>query len=124
MIATFWPEPERQRYEAAARRFRHPYWDWAAPPPSGESVLPRSIGGSQFIDVNGPSGVQRIANPLFNYNFRPLDTTAFGSPVSSHNPYDFVFSLTGNDSGIPGRGHSEAPRVAARMRSRTTRWWP
>ena len=24
MIATFWPEPERQRYEAAARRFRHP----------------------------------------------------------------------------------------------------
>ncbi|KAK4128712.1 Di-copper centre-containing protein [Parathielavia appendiculata] len=77
MIASFWPESERPRYEAAARRFRIPYWDWAAPPPPGESVLPLSIGGSPFVDVNGPNGVQRIANPLFSYNFRPLDTKAF-----------------------------------------------
>ncbi|EAQ93199.1 hypothetical protein CHGG_01434 [Chaetomium globosum CBS 148.51] len=79
MIATFWPEDERQRYESAARRFRLPYWDWAATPPSGESVLPKSIGGSPFIEVNGPNGVQRIANPLFSYNFKPLDRTAFSS---------------------------------------------
>jgi tyrosinase len=85
MIATFWPDGERERYESAARRFRLPYWDWALEPPAGESVLPKSIGGSPFVDVDGPSGVQRIANPLFSYNFKPLDRTAFGSgPVSTH----------------------------------------
>ncbi|KAH6853853.1 hypothetical protein B0I37DRAFT_440944 [Chaetomium sp. MPI-CAGE-AT-0009] len=79
MIATFWPDDERQRYESAARRFRLPYWDWAATPPSGESVLPMSIGGHPYIDVNGPNGFQRIANPLFSYNFKPLDRTVFTS---------------------------------------------
>ncbi|KAK4105553.1 Di-copper centre-containing protein [Parathielavia hyrcaniae] len=78
-IASFWPESERRRYEAAARRFRIPYWDWATSPPSDESVLPMSIGGSPFVDVDGPRGVQRIANPLFSYKFRPLDTKAFRS---------------------------------------------
>ncbi|KAK4141580.1 uncharacterized protein C8A04DRAFT_13942 [Dichotomopilus funicola] len=79
MIATFWPEDQRPRYEAAARRFRHPYWDWALAPLSGESVLPKSIGGSPYIDIDGPSGVQRISNPLFSYSFKPLDKAAFSS---------------------------------------------
>ncbi|KAL2172055.1 hypothetical protein VTG60DRAFT_425 [Thermothelomyces hinnuleus] len=79
MIATFWPDSERQRYENAARRFRLPYWDWAASPPPGQSVLPKSIGGSPFVDVNGPNGLQRIANPLFSYQFNPLDQKAFES---------------------------------------------
>ncbi|KAK3300469.1 uncharacterized protein B0H64DRAFT_428534 [Chaetomium fimeti] len=78
-IATFWPDDKRQRYESAARRFRLPYWDWAATPPSGESVLPTSIGGNSFIDVDGPNGFQRIANPLFSYSFNPLDKTVFRS---------------------------------------------
>ncbi|KAL1844252.1 hypothetical protein VTJ49DRAFT_2309 [Mycothermus thermophilus] len=77
MIASFWNETERPRYQAAAVRFRHPYWDWAAPPPHGESVLPQSIGGSSFVDIDGPNGRQRIANPLYSYMFRPLDTSAF-----------------------------------------------
>ncbi|KAL2131576.1 hypothetical protein VTI74DRAFT_4873 [Chaetomium olivicolor] len=79
MIAGFWPEKERQRYLDAARRFRIPYWDWAATPPSGQSVFPDSIGGNSFVDVNGPNGFQRIANPLYSYSFRPLDTSAFRS---------------------------------------------
>ena len=84
-ITTFWPDDQRPRYEAAARRFRHPYWDWAAAPPAGESVLPNSIGGSPFVDIEGPSGRQRIANPLFSYSFKPLDATAFGfGPVSTY----------------------------------------
>lgn len=83
MIATFWSGKERQRYEAAARRFRIPYWDWAASPPPGESVLPSSIGGSPFVDIRGPNGLQRIANPLFSYTFQPLNTTTFArAPVS------------------------------------------
>ncbi|KAK3996859.1 putative tyrosinase [Cladorrhinum sp. PSN332] len=77
MIAGWWPENERRQYQEAARRFRIPYWDWASPAPSGGSVLPTSVGGSPFIDVNGPNGVQRIANPLYSYTFRPLNLTAF-----------------------------------------------
>ncbi|KAK0670708.1 putative tyrosinase [Cercophora samala] len=77
MIAEWWPDAEKQRYVAAVKRFRIPYWDWATYPPSGGSVLPMSVGGSPFVDVNGPNGVQRISNPLFSYTFRPLNTTAF-----------------------------------------------
>jgi tyrosinase len=95
-IATLWPEGERERYVAAARRFRLPYWDWAATPPAGESVLPRSIGGNPFVDINGPNGQQRIANPLFSYSFKPLDSTAFGSgPVSTHTSH-VLACLTGH----------------------------
>ena len=87
MIAGLWPEAERDRYVAAAARFRIPYWDWAAPPPSGQSVLPLSVGGSPYVDVNGPSGLQRISNPLFSYSFKPLNATAFAQrPVSTIKP--------------------------------------
>lgn len=84
-IASLWEDVEdRTRYQAAASNFRIPYWDWAANPPAGESVLPKSIGGSEFVDVNGPNGDQRIANPLFNYEFKPLDKADFldTAPVS------------------------------------------
>ncbi|KAL1884276.1 hypothetical protein VTK73DRAFT_3260 [Phialemonium thermophilum] len=77
-IVQFWPEGEvRQRYQTAANTFRIPYWDWAAHPPAGEPVLPSSISGSSFVDIDGPSGVQRIANPLFTYQFKPLEPSAF-----------------------------------------------
>ncbi|KAK3383259.1 hypothetical protein B0T24DRAFT_661801 [Lasiosphaeria ovina] len=77
-LATWWPEGEaRNRYQQASLRFRIPYWDWAANPSSGQSVLPQSVGGSPYVDVNGPSGIQRIANPLFSYSFKPLNSTAF-----------------------------------------------
>ncbi len=67
MIAAWWPDGElRQRYQTAALNFRVPYWDFAARPPPGESVLPVAIGGSSYVDVDGPNGRQRIANPLFN----------------------------------------------------------
>ncbi|KAK4231718.1 hypothetical protein QBC38DRAFT_439739 [Podospora fimiseda] len=77
MIAGWWPEHERLLYQQAARRFRIPYWDWASPSPTGGGVLPGSVGGSPWIDVNGPNGVQRISNPLYSYTFRPLNVTAF-----------------------------------------------
>lgn len=83
MIANWWPDDQKQRYLDAVQRFRIPYWDWATYPPSDGSVLPTSVGGSPFVDVDGPNGVQRIANPLFSYTFRPLNTTAFRqAPVS------------------------------------------
>jgi tyrosinase len=77
-IASYWPDGEvKQRYQDAANNFRIPYWDWAMTPPEGESVLPDSIGGSPYVDVDGPNGMQRISNPLFNYEFKPLNSSAF-----------------------------------------------
>jgi len=83
-IAGWWPEgPLRQRYQAAAARFRIPYWDWAAKPPSGQSVLPLSVGVKTYITVDGPYGPQAISNPLFTYYFNPFNATAFYlAPVS------------------------------------------
>lgn len=75
-IATYYPAgPVRDRYVAAAKNFRIPYWDWAAVPAAGQSVLPQSVGGSPAVSVNGPSGTQTIANPLFSYLFKPLSTS-------------------------------------------------
>ncbi|CAK7270823.1 hypothetical protein SEPCBS57363_004302 [Sporothrix epigloea] len=74
---------ERQRYQTAALKFRIPYMDWGTQPPAGESVLPSSVGGSAFIEAIGPNGVQRIANPLYSYLFKPLNATIF-----IEQPYD------------------------------------
>ncbi|GAB1310494.1 tyrosinase [Madurella fahalii] len=80
MIASFWPQGKRERFEEAARRFRVPYWDWAAVPPTGESVLPWSVAASPFVYITGPNGRQRISNPLFSYTFWPLSSTTFNEP--------------------------------------------
>jgi tyrosinase len=83
-IASLWPAgSERDEYVAAATIFRIPYWDWAAVPPAGQSVLPDSVGGSAFIMVNGPNGEQEIENPLFSYIFKPLNTSQLPDPPVS-----------------------------------------
>lgn len=61
----------RQRYAAAALSWRHPYWDWAAVPPSSQSVLPSSI-TSPNVTVTLPNGAATIPNPLFEYRFHPV----------------------------------------------------
>ena len=74
----------RDQYVAAAANFRIPYWDWAAVPPVGQSVLPASVGASNTISVDGPNGAQSITNPLFSYEFKPLDPNQLpDAPVSS-----------------------------------------
>jgi len=67
--------PTRNKYAAAAANFRIPYWDWAAIPAAGQSVFPESVGGSPSVSVDGPAGTQTIANPLYSYQFKPLDPT-------------------------------------------------
>lgn len=94
-IASLWSDPEdRRRYKAAASNFRIPYWDWAANPPAGESVLPRSIGGSALIDVDGPNGQQRIANPLFSYEFKPLHGPDFLDTAPVSDSMAFIIALS------------------------------
>ncbi|KAI0392389.1 Di-copper centre-containing protein [Xylariaceae sp. FL0594] len=85
-IASLWPPEDRDRVQAAAKQFRIPYWDWAATPPSGESVLPVTIGGASTISVSGPNGVQNISNPLFSFTFQPFNTSYFqDSPFNEWN---------------------------------------
>jgi tyrosinase len=84
-IAQLWPAGAiKDEYVAAAANFRIPYWDWAAVPPTGQSVLPDSVGGSPTVNVNGPNGQQVIVNPLYAYQFKPLDPNALpDQPVRS-----------------------------------------
>lgn len=67
----------RDRYEAASADCRIPYFDWAALPSDGSSILPASVGGSSQINITGPAGTQAIANPLFTYDFKPPDPNLF-----------------------------------------------
>ena len=91
-IASLYPdEATRNRFVAAAANCRIPYFDWAANPPAGDSVFPVSIGGNPMVEVDGPNGRQMISNPLFTYQFKPLDPTVFFNvtPVS-HLPYYYT----------------------------------
>ncbi|KAH8675617.1 hypothetical protein BX600DRAFT_432181 [Xylariales sp. PMI_506] len=77
VIASWYPEDRREVFQKAALGFRIPYWDWAAKPPTGDTVFPQSVGGSPDVRVDGPNGNQTISNPLYSYIFKPLNASAF-----------------------------------------------
>lgn len=71
-------------YTQAAQTFRIPYWDWAADVPAGKHVLPDTISGSPFIQLQVPTGNKVINNPLFRYHFKPLNPNDLpDTPVST-----------------------------------------
>jgi len=70
IVSEFPNGTERDRYSNAAADFRIPYWDWAAAPPDGQSVLPDSV-AVPTVTVNTPNGTATIDNPLFAYKFHP-----------------------------------------------------
>ncbi|KAI5926790.1 hypothetical protein F4810DRAFT_724400 [Camillea tinctor] len=76
-IASLYPPDQLEHFQKLAKSFRLPYWDWAATPPDGDSVLPLSIGGSPNIEISGPNGVQVISNPLFRFTFKPFNGSIF-----------------------------------------------
>jgi tyrosinase len=90
-VALLYPAgPVGDSYVAAAANFRIPYWDWAAAPPTGQSVFPTSVGGSPSVVVDGPKGNQTIANPLFSYQFNPLSPSDLpDSPVRIYQSFPF-----------------------------------
>lgn len=73
---------QKVTYVAAAKTFRAPYWDWAAPK-QNDAVYPRSIfkgtvtNGVSYLTINMPSGPMKIRNPLYAYTFHPLSATDF-----------------------------------------------
>lgn len=67
---------DKARYVAAAKTFRMPYWDWAAPAQGGQvypSVFKGIWTGTQsYLDLYLPTGTKRVPNPLYAYKFDPL----------------------------------------------------
>jgi tyrosinase len=68
--------PIRSRYALAAMSWRHPYWDWAAEPSDGKSVLPTSM-TSKTVTVTMPNGTSTIDNPLYAYRFHQVSQEDF-----------------------------------------------
>lgn len=76
--ATEFPQSAgRDRYVAAAKDFRMPYWDWAAVLPAGTSVFPTSLSTKTINVVTPTSGGKPtpIDNPLYSFKFHPLNPT-------------------------------------------------
>lgn len=75
-IAGMFPnETQRRLYKQAASDFRVPYWDWSRSAPTGQTHLP-DVFWSPIIVQNGSNGVQHIKNPLYSYQFHPLNKEA------------------------------------------------
>lgn len=73
-VANSFPTSSRARWQAAAKNFRMPYWDWAAAPPAGGKAWPDLI-STTYINVQTPTGAQTITNPLLRYEFHPISAT-------------------------------------------------
>lgn len=68
---------DKTKFQGLAQQLRFPYWDWAL---DLSPILPVSI-SSETIDITYPNGTQaNIPNPLFQYNFHPLDPSDFSTP--------------------------------------------
>lgn len=70
---------QKPTYVAAAKSFRIPYWDWAAPAQNG-AVYPSFFKGiwdgqTSYLDIQLPNGTMRIRNPLYAYTFHPLSAS-------------------------------------------------
>ncbi|KAF2733977.1 Di-copper centre-containing protein [Polyplosphaeria fusca] len=72
-IAGKFPTSTRAKYQDAASKLRMPYWDWAKALPTSQPVVPTAL-SDEKVQVTKPDGtVGQIDNPLFDYNFHPLD---------------------------------------------------
>jgi len=61
---------------------RIPFWDWALPIPTNQPVYPTAV-SNEKVQVTFPNGTTAtIDNPLYNYDFHPLDNTQFNGTVS------------------------------------------
>ena len=81
-VASKFPTSSRAKYETLAKELRVPYWDWAKNVPASEPVMPASF-TTTHIGVTFPNGTAaQIENPLFDYNFHPLDNKQINGTVS------------------------------------------
>ncbi|DAA75792.1 TPA_exp: Tyrosinase [Trichophyton benhamiae CBS 112371] len=103
-IAASYPEKDRAKYVTAAKTLRIPYWDWASNPD-----IPRSMTTAK-INVNTPTGMQSIDNPLYQYKFDPSVQKGFPEGDSfTSNPHSTRFP--------DANGESQNDRATRAMRS-------
>lgn len=83
-IADQFPAGEmRQQYHESARKLRLPYWDWAMDPPNpDEGAFPESFRRPTATITTANGTQMEIPNPLFQYEFHPLNPSDFASLVS------------------------------------------
>ena len=81
-IANKFPTATRAKYQDAATKLRVPFWDWAKALPNDQPIIPLSV-SNEKAKVTFPNGTAAtIDNPLFDYNFHPLDNTQINGTVS------------------------------------------
>lgn len=111
-IARSFPQgPDQDRYVSAASTFRVPYWDWAAAAPSGQSILPPSVGDSATVSVNTPTGPRTIHNPLYSYRFHPLDTNQLPNRPFSFWQETLRYPTSTNNPGATSRNNLVAQQL-------------
>ncbi|KAF2123203.1 common central domain of tyrosinase-domain-containing protein [Lophiotrema nucula] len=85
-IAGRFPTSTRLAYQTAASQLRIPFWDWAKALPTSQPVVPTAL-SVEKVDVTFPNGTAAsIDNPLYDYNFHPLDNSQIngtGCPPNS-----------------------------------------
>lgn len=69
-IAATYPVSRRSQYQAAAKTFRIPYWDWVF-----NATMPDLV-NQPTININSPHGALNMANPLYSYTFHPQPSAA------------------------------------------------
>jgi len=112
-IANKFPAATKSKYQAAADRIRLPFWDWAKALSADEPMMP-SIVSTEKVQVTFPNGTaSQIGNPLYQYNFHPLDNTQINGTVSP-----LLYPIA-SISKLPRAAHPVVEKAVAR-RSATT----
>lgn len=105
---------DKSTYVAAAKTFRIPYWDWAAPAQGGQ-VYPSFFKGiwtgtQSYLDLSLPNGTTRIVNPLYAFKFHPLSASDL-----PNNPFDIWKTTLRYPSSKTASATSRNDAVAAQI---------
>ncbi|EPS44263.1 hypothetical protein H072_1759 [Dactylellina haptotyla CBS 200.50] len=102
----------RNRYVAAASKFRLPYWDWAS-----NGQVPDIIGNQPRVSVEKPQGFVQINNPLYTYIFHPFSPSYF--PYAPFNAWTRTLRQPdGNGNSNPGEVNRQMAANQASLRNR------
>ncbi|KAK3938775.1 hypothetical protein QBC46DRAFT_389579 [Diplogelasinospora grovesii] len=72
-VAQKFPANLKDKYVAAAKDFRMPYFDWATVPPTGSSAFPPTLASPNITIVDVDGKTKPVANPLNRFTFHPVN---------------------------------------------------